>query len=326
MVKRFTQNPDAYQLYLRGRFHWNKRSADALKEGIDYFKQAISVDPNYALAYAGLADSYALLSWFYLAAFAPADVMPKAKAAATRAVELDDSLAEAHASMAMVELLYDWDLPSAESEYKRALQLSPNYATAHQWYSVLLSVMGRIDDAIIGSKRALELDPLSLIINATLGWIFYFARRFDDAVAQFNKTIELAPNFYPARLILGYVYVCRGQYTEAIAELQRAQSLSDTPAVLSGIGHAYAASGETRKALDMIGRLTELSRSRYVSAESQAIVYIGMGDSERGIEWLKKAADQRSSYMVFLKVDPRLDAIRSDTRFAELLHRIGLPG
>ena len=324
LTKRFTQNPEAYQLYLKGRFHWNKRSAGELRKGIEYFEQAIGFDPSYALAYAGLADSYALLSWFYLAAFAPSDVMPKARAAASRALELDDSLAEAHASMAMVDLLYDWDFPEAEREYKRALQLNPGYATVHQWYGVLLSVMGKIDDAIIESKRALELDPLSLIINASLGWIFYFARRFDDAAAQFNKTIELAPSFYPARLILGYVYVCRGQYTEAIGELQRAQSLSETPAVLSGIGHAYAASGEARKALDMIDRLTELSQSRYISAESQAIIYIGMGDCERAFEWLKQAVEQRSSYVVFLKVDPRLDPIRSDSRFSELLLRIGL--
>lgn len=324
LAKRFTRNPEAYQLYLKGRFHWNKRSTEDLRKGIAHFEQAIGVDPNYALAYAGLADSYALLSWFYLAAFAPAEVMPKAKAAADRALEIDDSLAESHASVAMVKLLYDWEFAESERAYRRAIQLNPSYATAHQWFGVLLSTLGRIDEAISEIKLALEIDPLSLIINSTLGWVLYFARRYPEAVVQFSKTLELAPDFYPARLILGYTYVCRGQHSEALAELQRAQSLSDTAAVLSGIGQAYAASGEARKALDVIERLNALARSRYISSESQALVYIGMGDIEQGFEGLEKAIKERSSFMVFLGVDPRLDQIRSDPRFGLLLRRVGL--
>ena len=322
LAKRFTQNPEAYQLYLKGRFHWNRRSAAELRKAAEYFEQAIGADPAYALAYAGLADSYALLSWFYLASSAPAEVMPKARAAANRALEIDDSLAEAHTSIAMVRLMFDWDFAAAENEYKRALQLNPNYATAHQWYGVLLGALGRFEDGLAELQLALKNDPLSLIINSALGWILYFARRHTEAAAQLEKALELDPDFYPARLILGYVYECIGQYPKALMELDKARALSETAATLAGLGFAYGASGEVGKALDIIGRLEEAARSRYVPAESAAIVYIGMGDLERGIECLKRGVEERSSYMPFLEVDPRLDPVRRDPRFTELLRTI----
>ncbi len=322
LAKRFTQNPEAYQLYLKGRFHWNKRSTAELRRGAEYFEQAIGVDPGYALAYAGLADSYALLSWFYLASSAPSEVMPKAAAAANRALEIDDSLAEAHASVAMVKLMFDWDFAAAETAYQQAIRLNPKYATAHQWYAVLLSAMGRADEGLAEMNLALNIDPLSLIINSALGWLLFFARRHTEAATQLRKALELDADFYPARLILGYVHESTGNYAEALAELQKLRGLGDTAAVLAGIGFAYGASGEAAKAAEVLELLNESGRNRYVPAEARAIVYVALSNNDRAVEWLNRAVEERSSFMPFLGVDPRLDPVRHDPRFAQILRAV----
>jgi len=324
--KRFTHHPEAYQCYLRGRFHWNKRTAEDLKKGIECFQQAIAADPTYALAYSGLADAYALLAWFTTMACPPNDVMPKARAAATRALELDATLAEAHASLAMVKTLYEWDWAGAESEFRRAIELNPKYATGRQWHAILLIGSDRFPEAIEEISRALELDPLSLMINASLGWALYFARRFDEAVRQLQRTLDVEPLFYPAHLFLGYAYEARGEYDKAVASFAQAEKLNDTPAIRSALGHCHAVAGETEPALRALDRLNELSLQRYVSPESQGIISVGLGDLDRAFHYLGKAVEERSTYIPFLNADARLDPARLDPRFSGLLRRTRFRG
>src|SRR5712691_2752197 len=257
-------DPEAYHLYLKGRFYWNKRTEESLKKGIEYFHQAIDLDPNYALAYAGLADCYGLLGWDLFGSLPPREALPIAKAAAKKALEIDDNLSEAHNSLAWTKLVFDWDWSGAESEFKRAIELNPGYAVAHHWYAECLAGMERYDEALAEIKRAQESDPLSLIISAVVGWILYFDRQYDQAIVQFQKALELDPNFWVAHWCLGQPYEQKAMFAEAVAEFQKAIDLSaGSPLALAALGHAYAVSGKTTEAQRVLNELKESSKRRY---------------------------------------------------------------
>jgi eukaryotic-like serine/threonine-protein kinase len=323
LAKRYTENTEAYQLYLKGRFHWNKRTQDGLKKGIDYFKQAIESDPAYALAYAGLADSYNILASY--SAVAPKDAFPMAKSAATRALELDSELAEAHTSLAFARFGYDWKWTESEREFKRALKLNPGYAMARNWFAVTVVAQGRFNDAFDQIKRARELDPLSLPINTNAGWLLHLARRYDEAIEQYLKTIELDEGFGLAHRRLGQTYEQTQMYNEAVVEFQKALKLSgEDVELLSARGHFYAMLGESERAREVLAKLEERAKSTYVPAYLVARVYLGFGDNDRVFEWLNKACDERYGYLAYLNVDPIFDSVRADARFAELVRRVGL--
>jgi len=324
MAKRPTENIEAYQLYLKGRYYWNKRTEEGLRRSIEYFSEATEKDPNYALAHAGLADCYIILGYFSLL---PArEAYAKAREAATRALALDDTLAEAHNALATAKADYDWDWPGAEREFRRAIELNPGYATAHQWYGRLLSELGRHEEALAEIKRAQELDPLSLIINAVGGRILLYAGRDDLAIEQLRKTLEMDPSFAHAHWFLGMAYVRKGALAEAIAEFQRAITLSPNfTQYQAGLGHAYARAGKSAEARRLLDELKEQSKRRYVSWCDFAAIYAGLGDKDQAFACLERAYAQRDARLVELKVDARLDPLRSDPRFKDLLRRIGLP-
>ena len=318
--------PQVYELYVKGRYFWNRRTQEGLKKAIDYFQQAIDKDPNCALAHAGLADAYGLFLFAPYSALPPREVAQKATAAALRALEIDDTLAEAHTALAAIHHRSTWDWAKAEQEFKRAIELDPSYATAYQFYALLLATMGRQEEAIATVKRAQELDPLSLIINAALGRQLYLARRYDQASEQFRKALELDPRFSMAHYRLGQVYLEQGLYEEAIAEFSEARTISrDSPHELSGLAHAYAVSGRRGRAEEILAELSELSKRRYVPPFFMAIVYSGLKDKDQAFRWLEKAYEEREGNLVYLNVEPRFDAIRSDPRFRDLARRVGLP-
>lgn len=320
LVKRYTENSAAYKLYLQGRYHWNKRTPEGFQKSREYFTQAIQQDPNYALAYAGLADSYNMLGEYTVVE--PGEAFPKARAAAEKALSLDEKLAEAHTSLALVGLYYDWDFPSAEREFQRALELNPGYATAHQWYGELLMVTGRFDESLREMRRALELDPLSLIGNTALGYALWHAHRYDEAIEQLRKTLEMEPNFPPAVSYLGMSYEQKGMTEEAVKlDLQVRVSHGDSPAQLAALKEAYARSGykgywRARVAQDQ-------AQGKYVAPIYIALMHALNGEREQALSWLEKAYQERSSWMPHLRVDPRFDMLRSDPRFQALLQRIG---
>ncbi len=323
MTKHYTDNPEAYQLYLRGRFYWNKRTGEALKKSIEYFNQAVEKDPGYALAYAGLADAYGLLPSY--AASSPQEAFPKAKAAARKAIELDDSLAEAHTSLANALFNYDWNLSEATKEFQRAIELNPNYATTHHWYgNGPLLAMERFDDAIVEMKRAQELDPLSLIINAEIGVSYTFAGQYDRSIEQFRKTLEMDPGFYFAHRTLGVAYEMKGHFREALLEYQTARRLADDPSLLGDIGHVLAMSGNRDEALKTLAQMKEISKERYVPAYVFALIYLGLGNKDQAFQWLEKSYQDREANLCFFKIDPQMKSLRSDPRFSDLVRRIGL--
>jgi len=322
IAARPTANTEAHQLYLKGRFFWNKRTGDDLKKSIDYFQQAIAADPNYALAYAGVADAYVFLPGY--TAGSPQDCYPKAKAAAKKALELDDTLAEAHTTLAIALLLYDFDFAQAIREFQHAIELNPNYATAHQQYgNIGLIDLGRFDDAIAEGNRAAELDPLSLVINADVGANYYYARRYDEAIAQLRKTLEMDPGYYYAYITLGEALEMKGAGDTAIAEYQKARALNDDPSVLGLLAHAYAASGTKTEALKILDQLKALSKQRYVAAYSFTLVYLGLGDKEEALHWLEQSYQDRAGGDIEgIRVDPFLDSLRGDPRFEALAEKV----
>jgi TolB-like protein/Tfp pilus assembly protein PilF len=320
IAKAPTANPEAYELYLKGRFFWNKRTGADLRKAIDYFNQAIAKDPNYALAYVGLADSYLLLSSY--AAVSPGESLPPARSALKKALELDDSLAEAHASFGLLATL-ELDLHRALDELKRAVELKPNYATAHHWLALAHLTLAQFDSAISEAKRAIELDPLSLVINADTSWIYFSAHRYDEAEAQVRKTLEIGPQFFLAHYYLGEVLQFKGRLSEAIAEFQKAFELNNDPYSLAMLGQAYARNGQRDEAQKILARLNEEAKSHYVAPYALALVQIALGDKDRAIEELERAyAQGETNYLFAIKVDPMLDDLRGDPRFEALVQKI----
>jgi TolB-like protein/DNA-binding winged helix-turn-helix (wHTH) protein/Tfp pilus assembly protein PilF len=318
-------NAGAFEDYLKGRYYWGKRSEDALDKAIHYFQSATEKDSNYALAYAGLADCYGILGAAIVGTIPTSEVAPKAKAAAKRAVELDPTLAETQTALATVQFNDDWNWKAAETGFRHAIQLNPSYATAHQRYSLYLIAMGRTEESLEEMNRARSLDPLSLSVNFSLGWRLYMARQYDQAISQLLNTIEMDPTYLLAHIVLGQCYEQEEKYSEAITELQKAASMSpDSPPVLAALGHAYAAAGKRAEALQMLVQLKSLSARRYVSPFYLALLYIGLGDREQAVAWLDRGYDDRSNNMIFLNVVPQFDSLRSDPRFQDLRHRIGL--
>jgi TolB-like protein len=317
LTKRYTENTEAYQLYLKGRYYWNKRTEEELKKGIECFDEALEIDPGYALAYAGLADSWAIIGWY---GWSPEkEAYPKARATAMRALEMDDSLAEAHTSLAHVKEVYDWDWLGAEKEYKKAIELKPQYATAHHWYSLLLVAVGRPDEAIIEAKKAQELDPLSLIINENVGDVLCLARRYDEAIEQLRKTLDLDPHFGVAHYSLARAYFGKGMYDEAVTEYLKFVP----PELTVPLKEAYMKSGTKgfwEKDLELI---MENPREARVGPGTIAQIYALLGRKDEALAWLEKAVAEHSINVVYLRFYG-WDSLRSDPRFSAILKKVGL--
>jgi len=323
LTKRYTENTEAYHAYLKGRYFWNKRTEGELKKGLEYFQQAIAIDEEYALAYGGLADCYAVLGNFSF--LSPKAAYPRAKAAAVKALEIDDTLPEAHTSLAWVKTQYDWDWAGAERKFKQAIALNPDYTPAHYWYALFLSAMGRHDEAIAQAQRACEIEPFSLIPNMVLGLTFYFARQYVDAAEQWRRTVEMEPNFSWVRSLLGSAYEQMGMHSESLAELNAAlKGTGSRTLSLAMLGHGYAVSGKRSEALKLLKDLQEKSKQKYLAPFFMALIYTALGEKEQAFAWFEKAYQARSWGLLWLKVDPRFDSLRSDSRFTDLLCRIGL--
>ena len=322
MSKRPTENSEAYELYLKGRFFWNKRTGDDLKTAADYFQRAIQIDPQYAAAYAGLAQTYVVIPLF--AAGSPRDYFPKAKAAAQRAIELDETSAEAHTALGLLLCFSDVNFSEAEKEFKRAIAINPNYATAHHWYgNCLLLALGRFDEAISETQRAVELDPLSLIINADVGGTLTIARRYDQAIAQLQRTLALDERFGYAHWNLGEALYLKGDTAAAIAEYEKARSLDDDPQILGLLGRAYADTGQKEKATQLIRELEERPKHEFVRGYIVALIYIGLGDKPKAIDCLEREyLDHDNIDTAWIRVDPMLDLLRGDPRFEALADKI----
>jgi TolB-like protein/DNA-binding winged helix-turn-helix (wHTH) protein/Flp pilus assembly protein TadD len=318
-------DPEAYESYLKGRYFWNKRTADGLRVALAYFKQAIEEDPNYAQAYSGLTDTYSLLGDWQYAVMTPKQAYPKAKAAAVKALELDSSLGEAHNSLAFVLDGYDWDLDAGGKEFRRAMELSPGYATAHHWYAWHLALLGQYDEAIAEMKKAESLDPLSLIINADLAELLVLAHSYDEAIRQSRKTIEMDPNFAMAHNQLAQAYLQKHMYKEAVVELQKAVQLSgESPTCVANLARAYALSSRRNEALTLLSDLKTSSTPGFSHASEIAAIYASLGDKDEAMKWLEKGYAERFNPGVLIR--PGFDSLRSDPRFQDLVHRVGLPG
>lgn len=321
LAKRYTDDSEAYRLYLKGRYYWNKYTMEGLTKAIEYFNQSIELDRSYALAYAGLADAYYRLSNAYLP---PKQTMPKARAAAMKAVEIDDTLGEAHASLGLIKMYHDWDWAGAEREYKRAIELDPRSPLGYHRYGTYLQLLGRSDESNASFERARQLDPLSLLVNSLLALGLCVSRQYDRSIEQYQKTLDMDPNYLQARFGIGMAYEQKGMYKEAIAAYQTARILSDAGAeLLASLGYAYAVSGQKREAEAVIADLKKRSKQDYVPPYNIAEIYAGLGEKGLALEWLERAYDERSERLTWLKIDPRLDSIRSDARFRNLMQRVG---
>jgi TolB-like protein/DNA-binding winged helix-turn-helix (wHTH) protein/Flp pilus assembly protein TadD len=319
LTKRHTADPQAYQLYLQGRYHWNKTTEAGLRKGMEFFRHAIEKDPGYALAYAGLAECYYLLFIYS----PPQEVLPEAMAYAKRALEIDDTLAEAHTTVGSLKDFYEGDPVGAEKEYRRAIQLNPGYPTVHQRYSLLLLERRRTEDSLDEIKRALELDPVSVSIQTSYGSRLYYMRRYKEAEDQLRKALDLDPNYAQARYNLGRVYRQMGKYDDAIAELKRALDRSGT--ALADLGCAYAKSGNLPEALSILGELQDLAKVRYVSPIQHALLCACLGKTEESLGWLEKAAEERSYGLIVIHLEPLFDPLHSNRKFRDLTQRLGLP-
>ncbi len=324
VAKKYTSDPEAYQFYLKGRYQWNRRTSDSLKQATQFYKQAIEKDPNYALAYAALAETYVLFSAYFVTA--PTDSMPQAKAMALKALELDDSLAEAHAALGEYLSLYEWDRAGAEAEFHRAIELNPNYATAHHWLGGdLLIPLKRFDEGIAELKRAEELDPLSLIIQTNLGDALLFSRRYDEAVAQYKRVLSLDPNFQFARFQLATAYQQKGMHGEAIEEYRKGLELGYDPLVNGSLAYSLARLGRTDEARKILEQLRRESAERYVPAYAIVLPLLGLGEKEEVLKWLEKDVEERSTLATYYSASPELDGLRSEPRFKALLKKLNLP-
>ena len=322
LIKRHTASTEAYQAYLKGRYFWNKRTAEGFNKGVEYFEHAIALDPNYALAYVGLADCYQLLGGYF--ALPSRETIPKARKALLEALQLDDTLAEAHASLAHLRAR-EWNWSDAEKEFHRAIELNPNYVTAHHWYSIYLKEMGRFDEAWAEIKMAEQLDPVSLNINTSVGALLYFMREYDQALEQLRATLELDPVYPFAHFNLGMVYEAKEMYHEAIKHYRKTQTiLGKNLELMAYLAHAYALSGRRGEAQKLLDELKKPSDHGYELRYYIAVIYVGLGEKDQAFAWLEGAYNERDEMLGVLKVDPMLDSLRADPRFTSLLERIGL--
>jgi tetratricopeptide (TPR) repeat protein len=323
-TKQLTVNPEAYQSYLKGRFYWNKRTPQDFKKAIDYFKDALNKDPNYAMAYSGLADAYALSTAYTTES--PKVTMPLAKDAALKALALDDRLAEAHASLGQIVLYSDYDFKTAEKEYRRAIELNPNYPSAHQWYGEMLSALKRPDEALAEIRRALELDPLSVIINRIYGDVLTDARRYDEAIVQYRKTLEIDPNFATAHMFLARAYEAKGMYDQAIEEYSKSNALAiKSPMAPPDVKQLYAKSGWRGVLQEGLRALLETAKTEPVPPFVIATFYAKLGQKDEAMEWLEKAYERRDFRLMMIGISFDFDSMRSDPRFIEMVKRVGLP-
>ena len=322
--KRPTESDAAFRLYLQGRFYWNKRTQSGLQRSLELFEQAVQEDPRFPLAHAGLADAYAILGGFgYLPA---AEAYSKARIEATKALELDPDLAEAHSTLATVNYRFDWDWSGAEREFRLALRSNPGYAPAHQWQAVFQVLMGRFEAGLASGERALELDPMSVVVQWTRGYLLYYMRRFDDALEQHRRTLALDPTFARVHIDIGLIHALRGDFQAAIEELQKALGLlEDNPGLLASLGYVYALAGDRPEAGRILEELAARSKRRPVSAFTVALVHVGLGDVDAAFAWLERSLEHREDAMVSLKVNPRIDGLRGDPRLVSLMRRVGLP-
>jgi len=320
-IKRSTERPDAYEAYVKGRYFWNKRTEIGMRKGLEYFHQAIALDPTFAEAYVGVADSYGTLGLY--AMLPPKEAFPAAKEAAKRALEMDDGLAEAHASLGFIHFYYDWNATDAIAEFRRALADNPNYAMAHSWYSENLAAMGRFQESVAEAQHAMEDDPLSLIIGSNAGWTLSLAGKSDEAIEVLKKAIDIDPGFPRTHFRLGRAYAQKKSYELAIAELERAVNLSTGDACYKGsLGYVYAISGRENQARKVLQDLESHLGQPYVPSYAIALVYAGLGENDHAMSWLQRAFDDRSTSMVYLRLDPELSSLHSDPRFEQLSHRI----
>jgi serine/threonine protein kinase len=324
LTKSYTQNTEAYQFYLKGRHHWKRWTEEGFYKAIGYFQQAVEKDPNYALAYVGIAESYVLLGWNSF--LPPKDAFPQGKAAAMTALQLDPDLGEAHTPLAAALWLHDWQWPEAQKEFKRSLELNPTYPIANHWHAEYMTTMGRHPEAIAQMKNSQELDPLSLIINVAIGWAYYMERRYDEALEQLLRTVELDPNFPVTNWALGLLYRAMGRCELAITEGEKGVNLSGgSPLMRAALAHSYGKAGRTKEALQILDDLTKLAKQKYVAPHFFAGIHIGLGENDRAVGYLEKSYEEHSHWLIYLHVDPSMDDLRDDPRFQNLLNRVGLP-
>ena len=317
-----TASIEAYEEYLRGRHFLAKRSEPALRKAIEHFERSIAIDPNYAVAYTGIADAYLVLSLFGIVP--PRAALPKAKEAAEHALRLDGALAEAHASLGLVKFQFEWDFSGAEQELRSAIQLNPNYAPAHHYYADVLKALGRFEEALAEIRAASSLDPLSLAVGTGVGHVLYLSRRYDEAIEAYRRTVDLDPSFGQARLWFGRPFLEKGMYTEAIREMEEAVRITERSTVaLAGLGHAYASSGQIEKAQAILDELFDRAKKEYVPAYSIALVYVGFDDKDKALDWFEKAFEERSTWLAWVNVEPRFDCLRGQERFKNLVRKIG---
>jgi TolB-like protein/Tfp pilus assembly protein PilF len=344
ITKRYTDMPEAYHLYLKGRYLWNKRNVPGLKRSVDYFRRAIKKDPQYALAYVGLADAYRMVAGYGLVS--PQKIIPKAKAVALRALEIDNQLVEAHVSLGQIKTCFEWDWQGAEDMYRRAIELSPNNASAHHYYSTLLARLGRLDEAVAEVRKAFEIDPLSLHIHMALVRTYYFAKQYDTAVEQAKEILEIHPSFGPANGLMGLVYLEQKNYAGAIEGFKKLISFSETNHIesrgrdlakrrtpgehapdaeaLGILGYAYGLVGEHTRAIKILNRLRNLTKKRYIEPHSLVLVYLGLNDKDNAFGWVEKALADRNNSFSYIKVWPVFNRLRNDSRYQELIKRMGL--
>jgi TolB-like protein/Tfp pilus assembly protein PilF len=321
LTKRHTDNTEAYHLYLKGHYHWNKYAHEGLGKAIEYFRRAIDQDPTYALAYAGLADSYYRLSNLYLST---REAMPKAKVAARKALEIDETLAEAHAALGLVHLFYDWDWTAAEREFTRAIELNSGYAIAHQRMALYLNVQGRFDDAMNELKLAMDLDPLSLQISQSVAFQFFLQGETERAIEQLEKTLEMNANYHPSYYVLGWVYKRKGDFAKMVECFEKVSRMDDSPVYVAALAHAYGLTGDHSKALVLLDELEKQSKHRNVPSYAEALVYIGLNQKDQAFAWLDKAFEERSEMLPWLDIGVEYDSLRADARFIDLRRRVGL--
>jgi tetratricopeptide (TPR) repeat protein len=323
LTKRHTDNPEAYRAYLKGRYFWNKRTPAGLHQSLDYFRRAIDLDPTYSSAYAGMADAYALLVW--QEQLPKSEFIARAKAAAIQALEIDEALAEPHATLGFLKFWYYWDFTGAELEFRRAIELNPDYGTTHHWYGEFLGLVGRFDDGFKELKLGQEIDPLSPIINADLGKLLVFARQPDRAIEQLQKTLDMDPDFPLAHLFLALAYNQKQQRDQAIAELEKHANTPGSRTIFKAtLGFVYAQSGRQDEARTILNELKgRSSPNQFRSPFEIALVYTGLGENDQALDWLEKAETERDPFLIYIRVDPNFDSLRRDSRFTGLLHRIG---